>query len=297
MKTRIKITLLATIAVLLTSCGAVDLRTEALKNNAIDNTEQKGKQLLEETKLAMGYDKLMSTQVYEVDATFNWNSFWLLMPMNAFPGNNGKALKLRFATNTFDGQLEYLEGRKKGTIQGVQSWNGYKQERDSDYLKQHEHDRYIWGLATYHYLLEAPIHLPDAEIIRYAGTKEMDGINYETVYITWGSEAPNNDYDRYLVYINPTTKHIDLMEVTINDFFVPMPKGMQHASVRIEREETSLGTLLPSKITIQLKSPKKPDNKVYNIKLSNYQFDTFGIETLYPIEGVAPIGFRKLNNE
>ncbi len=276
------------------SCKSVDLRTDALKTNSITNAEEKGKDLLIEAKTAMGYDKLSATKVYEADAEFDWKGIWLLMPMNAFPGNNNKELKLRLATNSFDGQVEYKEGRKEGVIQGVQSWEGYKQEVGSDYLKRHEHDRYIWGLATYHYLMEAPMHLPDAEIIRYAGQKEIEGQTYETVYVTWGSEEPNKQFDRFLVYINPTTKHIDLLEVTINDFFLPMPKGMQHATARYERKKTSIGAYLPSNVQIQLKGPKKLENKVYSFALSNYKFDSFDKELLYPLDDVAPIGFNKL---
>ncbi|PIB38640.1 hypothetical protein [Maribacter sp. 4G9] len=289
MKHYLKFSIIVITIGLLQSCKSVDLRSEALKTNSISNEEQKGKKFLNQAKTAMGYDKLSDTKVYEANAIFNWKGAWLIMPMNTFPGNNNNNLKLRFATNSFDGRLEYLEGRKKNTIQGVQSWKGYKKEVGSDYLKRHEHDRYIWGLATYHYLLEAPMHLPDAEIIRYAGTKELDGIDYETVYVTWGSEEPNKKYDRFLVYINPNTKFIDLLEVTINDFFLPMPKGMQHATARYERKETSIGAFLPSNVKIQFKGPKKLDNKVYSFALNNYKFDSFDKEVLYPLEDVEAI--------
>lgn len=293
MKKYIQLSIILSFIITLQACKSVDLRSEDLKSQNITNAEQKGKALLQQAKLAMGYDKLATSEVYQADALFNWRGAWLLFPMNAFPGNNNKDLKLKFATNSFDGQLEYLEGRKKGTIQGVQSWHGYKKEKGSDFLKQHEHDRYIWGLATYHYLLEAPMHLPDAEIIRYSGTKQLDGIDYETVYVTWGSETPNKQYDRFLAYIHPDTKFIDLLEVTINDFFLPMPKGMQHATARYERKKTSIGAYLPSNVTIQLKAPKKAESKVYSFSLENYEFDSFEKETLYPIEGLTYYGFSK----
>ncbi len=290
------LTLFSTLALLLSlmqACKSVDLRSEDLKNNKITNSEQKGKELLIAAKLAMGYDKLANTEVYEADAIFDWKGFWLIMPMNTFPANNDNLLKLRYATNSFDGQVEYLEGRKKGIIQGIQSWEGYKVKRRSEELKQHEHDRYIWGLATYHYLLEAPMHLPDAQIIRYAGIKEFDGVIYETVYVTWGSEEPNKEFDRFLVYINPNTKFIDILEVTINDYFITMPKGLQHATARYERKATSIGTYLPSNIIIQFKGPKGMENKVYSIGLDNYTFDTFDKEILYPIENLDYVGFSK----
>ncbi len=297
MKSILKILIITLIAVGMQSCKSVDLRTDVVLNNPNSN-EQKGKQLLEKAVKTMGYDKLTDAQVYETTAQFNWKGVWLTMPMNALPGNNNKDLKFRFATNSFDGQVEYLEGRKKGTIQGLQSWEGYKTEVDSDYLKQHEHDRYIWGLATYHYLLEAPYRvLNECDIIRYAGEKSFQGKNFDLVYATWGTEAPNKKYDRWLMYINKETGFIDMLEVTINDFFLPMPKGIQHATVHVEREKTSIGTYMPNNVIIQLKSPKKKENKVYSFALRDYKFDTFSKETLYPIDGLKFYGNSKPDTE
>ncbi len=291
---RILSRLLFTITLLfvLQSCKSVDLRSEYLLERP-NQAESTGRELLQASMEKMGYDKLAETQVYEVTAQFKWKGVWLTMPMNAFPGNNKKDLQFRFATNTFDGQLEYLEGRKKGVIQGMQSWQGYKTKAGSDVIKEHEHDRYLWGLATYHYILESPKRMLDATIIRYAGEKELDGNAYDLVYATWGSEAPNNDYDRWLIYINKETGFIDLTEVTINDFFITMPKGMQHGTVRFEREKTSLGAYLPSKVQIQLLGPKKEENYVYYFTLKEYKFDTFDKQLLYPIAGLPEYGNSK----
>ena len=288
-----KYTLASILIIVLVSCKSVDLRTDYLTQNQNESLEAKGRSMLEDARNAMGYDKLNDADIYEADALFNWKGIWLLMPMNAFPGNNNKALKLRFATNSFDGQVEYLEGRKKGIIQGLQSWEGYRAENNSDYLKRHKRNRYLWGLATYHYLIEAPLHLPNAEIVKYAGRKEQDGILYELVYVTWGTEAPNKKYDRMLVYINPETKFIDILEVTINDFFLAMPKGMQHATARYDRKKTSIGTYLPNNVIIQLKGPKKKENKVYSFALKNYEFNSFDKKKLYPIKDLKYYGFTK----
>lgn len=184
MKNTLKILGLLLIMNIFQHCRPVDLRTTALKSKSIENPEQQGRALLQAAKIAMGYDQLAQTKVYEAGAKFNWNSMWLVMPMNSFPGTNKKDLQLRLATNSFDGQVEYLEGRKENTIMGLQSWEGYKTAFNSTDHEQHDRERYKWGLATYHYLIEAPMHLTTAEIVRYAGTKELDGIEYDIVYVT-----------------------------------------------------------------------------------------------------------------
>ncbi|WP_155839729.1 hypothetical protein [Aquimarina latercula] len=292
MKLFIKLISLVTAILIIQSCSSVDLRSDYLISNP-NQTEAKGRELLQASMEKMGYDNFSKTDVYEVTAQFNWKKGWLVMPMNAFPGNNKNDLQFRFATNTFDGQLQYLEGRKKGTIQGLQSWQGYKIKDKTNEIKKHEHDRYIWGLATYHYILESPFRMLDATIIRYAGEKEFENKQYDLVYATWGSEEPNDQYDRWLIYINKETGFIDLTEVTINDFFITMPKGLQHGTVRFDREKTDSGAYLPSKISIQLLSPKKEDSFVYYFTLSNYKFDGFNKEILYPIEGLPMYGNSK----
>lgn len=280
------------IVILLQSCRAVDLRTETVMNNP-NLKEQKGKELLEQSFFKMGYDQLAKTEVYQVNIKFKWKGIWLAMPMNTFPGSNKKDIQFRFVTNTFDGQLKYLEGRKKDLVVGLQSWQGYKIKPNEE-LKEKAHARYDWGLATYHYLLESPLRLLSADIIRYAGERHRNGINYDLVYVTWGTEAPNKNYDRWLVYINKETGFIDLSEITINDFFLPMPKGMQHATVVWEREiNNEIGAYLPVLGTIQLKSPKNEDSFVYKFSLSNYEFDNFEKSSLYPFKDLKMYGTSK----
>ena len=293
MRTSIKAIVILCIVAVFYSCKTVDLRTDYVKEQAKQTAEQKGRQLLADASQKMGYDKLNSTKVYETTANFKWKGLWPLMPMNSLPGNLNKDIQFKFATNSFDGQVKYLEGRKEGLVQGLQSWEGYKIKRNTGDLKRHEHDRYIWGLATYHYLVEAPLTMKDADIVRYAGEKEFGGQNYETVYVTWGTEEPNKQYDRFLVYINKDTGFIDLAELTIGDFYLPMPKGMQHATVQWDREMTSIGTYLPSMTYVQLGKPKSKKKYVYKYSSKNYKFDSFEKSDLYPIKGLTDYGTSK----
>ncbi|XLS30281.1 hypothetical protein ACJD0Z_05485 [Flavobacteriaceae bacterium M23B6Z8] len=73
MKYMIKFSSLAFLFLLLQSCASVDLRTDALKTNQIENPEEKGRKLLKEAYQSMGYDKLKETHVYETKATLTGN--------------------------------------------------------------------------------------------------------------------------------------------------------------------------------------------------------------------------------
>ena len=280
----------------LSSCKTVDIRTEYALNHTAASEYTKGKQLLTTAYEKMGYDQLENVATYQTNALFKWKMPWTMMPMNALPGNKGKELEFRFATNTFDGKVKFLEGRKKGKTYGIQSWQTYRINRDNR-LDQIKGTKYNWGLATYHYVIEAPMRLLNAEIIRYAGEKSFDGKIYDLVYATWGKDEPHSEHDQWLVYINRQTGFIDLTELTINDFFLPMPKGLKGATVQYEREQTEIGAYLPSFVTIQLGKPKKKKKYVYNFKLYNYQFDGFEESELYPIPGLEKVGDAKTLKE
>ncbi|MEL7377240.1 MAG: hypothetical protein AAFN65_09800, partial [Bacteroidota bacterium] len=215
----------------LCQCAAVDLRKGQIDELVNDQAEQRGRALMQSTYEAMGYNALSSTETYEVTANFKWNGFWLLMPMNSFPQNNKKDIQMRFVTNTFDGQVEYLEGPRKNRVYGVQSWQHYRQSNQESPMRTTNNAKYPWGLATYHYLIESPMRLLSAEIIKYAGEKIWSGQTYDLVFITWGSEEPNKEYDQWLVYINRETGFVDLAQVTLSDFWMPTPNSMEHATI------------------------------------------------------------------
>ncbi len=284
------------IAMALTSCKTVDIRTDYALINTTQSERDKGKQLLTSAYQKMGYDKLETVDAYQSKALFKWKMPWTMMPMNALPGNKGNELEFKFATNTFDGNVEFMEGRKKGKTYGIQSWQTYRINKDES-LNQIKGTKYNWGLATYHYIIEAPMRLLNAEIIRYAGQKTFNGQEYDLVYATWGKDEPHSEHDQWLVYINRQTGFIDLTELTINDFFLPMPKGLKGATVQYERSITEIGTYLPNFVTIQLGKPKNKKKYVYNFKLYDYAFDSFQESELYPISGLEKIGDAKKESE
>lgn len=280
----------------ITSCSIANLQPDALVEQRVGpNPEEQGRALLAATVAAMGYDKLAQTQSYGVTANFKWATVWGMMPMNSLPGAKNKDIRFRFATNTFDGQLEFLEGNRQGEIVGVQSWQAYRKDNDQSEANEIGSKRYPWGLATYHYMLEGPHRLLGADIIRYAGERSFDGQEYDLVFATWGDGTDKKHMDQWLVYINKATGFVDVTEVTITDFFLPMPGGMKNATIRYpERTKTDIGAYLPTKCVIQLGHPKeKIDKDVYTFSLQNYRFDNFSLAKLYPIAGLPRYGDSK----
>jgi hypothetical protein len=54
-----------------------------------------------------------------------------------------------------------------------------------------------------------------------------------------------------------------------------------------------VGTYLPSDIYIQLGSPKAIEKNVYKFNLSDYRFDTFSEDEIYPLKDVKKVGDTK----
>jgi len=277
---------------LISSCSVKDLRTPYAKDASVERSEKKGRDLLEKSYLAMGYDKLEKISTYEAKSYFDWKFPWSWMPMNALPGNKGNTILFKFSVGTFDGSIEYLEGRKSGNVYGLQSWQSYE-IKDDQSLKEIKGKRRKWGLATYHYVAEAPLRIRNAEIVKYAGEKEFEGKMYDLVFATWGEEKPHSEHDQFLIYINQETGMTDLMEITINDFFLPMPNNMKDGTIRIDRSKTSIGTYMPEMIYIQLGGPKKKSKHVYKYSMYDYKFDTYELNDLYPIKTLEKVGDTK----
>ena len=132
----------------------------------------------------------------------------------------------------------------------------------------------------------------DAEIIKYAGETEFEGQMYDLVFATWGKEENHKEHDQYLIYINQETGFIDLMQVTINDFFLPMPGNMKDATICTERLEVD-GIQLPSMVYIQLGTPKQTKKHVYKFSLYDWKFDAVQVRDIYPIENLDKVGDDK----
>jgi len=232
---------------LMVGCQYAKVSTDHMSAD-VNGDELKGRKLLEESVVAMGYDKFDTIQSYKADALFDWHFPWGIMPMNPLPGAKGNKVRFRFLPDSFDGQVEHLEGRKSGDIYGLQSWTFY--ELEGEKYQMSKSPRREWGLATYHYLLEGPFRLLKADIIQYAGQADYNGITYDLVFATWSKREPHKEHDQWLFYINPDTKMVDLVNATIREYFLPFPKNMAEGTVLYKRKRHESGIFFPEEMTI-----------------------------------------------
>ena len=143
------------------------------------------------------------------------------------------------------------------------------------------------------YLFELPLRLVDTPILEYAGTREVEGMNYEIVCATWGSIEPNQNFDQYLLFIHPGTYQLASNSYTIRGMYMPVPKGM-YGSIRYEDIiESENGIKYASTLYIQINRLKSNTKWAHKMKVKDLKLNSFDISLLYPSNDLAFLGDHK----
>lgn len=297
MKTKMKYinVMLIMAAIVLHSCKANLLPSSVKKNTNQIELEEKGKALLEASSKAQGFDHFNKHEVYEFVTEDHWQG--PMAGMGKLWSNKKTRMLFRYVPNTFDATVEFLDGKKKNKVAGLQSWNYYEKESNQSEANFNvkSNARYIFGMAAFQYFTEISQRLSNAPIIRYAGEKQFKGTEYELVYVTWESIKPNKDYDQYIVYINKNTKVIEYLSYTLRDNYLKMPgAAVFYGTVHFDNYQEVDGFMVPFEQYVFLGKPKKNDQKyIHKLTLESFQFDGFDAKELYPNSAIESIGDSK----
>jgi hypothetical protein len=291
----IKYSYLLALMVLLGSCRA-DLRPKAIKTNPDSKElEAKGKALLQTAYKAHGVENLLKHEVYQFTATDDWKG--LMGGMGKLWPQKNTNMTFKFATNTFDSQVKFNDGKTTDHIVGIQSWQYYEKDESGTFnFAVKKNDRHVFGLAAFQYFTELVGRMPNAEIIRAAGQKEVNGVTYDLVYVTWKTEVANIEVDQYILYINKATSILEYATYTIRDNYLKMPGSSAfYGTIRFSDFQTIDGFKVPFTQTIVLNNPKKNIKKyIHQLKLTSFSFDGFDKADLYPNKSIRAIGDNKL---
>ncbi len=114
-----------------------------------------------------------------------------------WPENN-TLLELQFLTKTYDSRLLFRNGKKAGSLWGIQNWATYtKQSTDAEAQFKSSKKIKFW-LPTVQYFSI----MPEAPIALYAGNKALNGKQYDLVLCSWNTHEPQRKIDQYLLWIN-----------------------------------------------------------------------------------------------
>ncbi|MEM7372112.1 MAG: hypothetical protein AAF587_26075 [Bacteroidota bacterium] len=282
------------LALLLSSCLS-DIRSDLVRQEPLKATHvAKGKHLLTEAWKAQGLDKLSAHEVYSFEGVDVWKGL-LGKTGKVWPDNESR-LSFKYAVGTFDSQVSFLDGKRKGTTAGLQSWRYYEQEPGStlNFLDKNN-ERITFGLAAYQYFVEMVDRLRKAPIIQYAGMEELHNKEYETVFVTWKQTKPSKDLDQYIVYIDPQSKQVDFVKFTIRENYLHAPGGkMTWGMIHYDDFRSIDGIRIPHRQSLYSFGVKKDLEKyLHRMEIENFSFDSFDKNILYPDPDIQSIGNSK----
>lgn len=293
MKSSISTILVVLLALSLSACGLADLRTSAQKEgNLPSDSEEIGAELLERAIKAQGVDKMSNFQNYEVVAVDHWKGLFGTLG-KVWPTKKAK-LRLRYAIDSFDSQLEFLDGKERGMIAGLQSWNYYEKYEDGEiHFKEKADKKNRFGLAAFHYFFELPVRLSKAEIVKYVGERAKDGKTYDLVFASWMSEEPNKEADQYVAWINKETGLLEYSEFTIRDSYAAGPASIYGAMYYADFREIN-GVLIPfQQSAFKNSAGSDKEDFLHRLTVESFEFDAFDHALLYPGSDIGKSGDAK----
>lgn len=282
------IVLLCTFIILICqSCKIADLRTSEI-NDTTPDREQKAIDLLDNAIKNQNLDLLVNSGTYSYKITDNWKGLSALF--NPFPKDN-ELMEMRFRPKSFDSQFFYINAKDQ-TRYGVQSFKYYKID-DSGNLKFKNKKSISFSLPAIQYLFELPIRIKDAPILKYAGSKEIEGSTYDLVFATWDSLESSKEFDQYLLYISQQTGLLTFASYTVRDAYLPSPKNV-YGSIRYEDiQENSDGIKYPTTIYIQINGLKSKNTWTRKMTLQDLKLNDFEVSLLYPNKDIKFLGDSK----
>lgn len=244
---------------MLTKIPFADIRNAYLKKGISEEDIKKGKELITELENASGgYDNWSNNS----EATFTQTADWYDNETNWTV--NPQDFELTTKIGNSDGKLTLLNGPMKDqtwTIKNgiVYNWAGQKDDTNQEMM---------WHKQSYKsYWFQLPFKIREADIVSYGGKRTIKGAEYDVVYATWHSEAPNSKYDQYMMYLNPKTHHLEWLEFTVRDVF-----SMATAISQFSDHQTEDGFTLPKTQYITMGSLDRPGKKLHENIYKDFSF-------------------------
>ena len=169
--------------------------------------------------------------------------------------------------HSFDSTVTFVSGKRAGDTWGVV--DAYAWERSgSGKATPTDNPGLTFMLPTLHYFVEFALRFPEAEIIRYVGSESIRGVEYQVVFLTWGSTNASERYDQYLVYVDPKTSRIAKVYYTVRDAM----KFITGAGHLLEQKPVG-GIWMATRIPVTQKPTDDPAEFIHEFRFSDIVFD------------------------
>ncbi|MDX1406712.1 MAG: hypothetical protein R3330_01230 [Saprospiraceae bacterium] len=182
---------------------------------------------------------------------------------NSF-GENPVELQCAYAVGRFEGEVEFLSGKKKGEIWGFMNDQPYRLLPGGAHMtNENKHIRF-W-VPTIQYFVEFPLRILEADTIAYAGEATYDGRVYDRIIASWRTLEPQKEIDQYLIWISRESGLIEMIQYSVRDYF----KWYRGTAI-FEDFENHAGVLIPTSVPVFAKHPDK--SKVHHMGFENFRF-------------------------
>lgn len=207
-------------ALLFAQCLA-DIRPDAMRSALrTANQEARGRQLLDQAAARYGSaDRfLKSSGIGRAVFSDSWKAP-LSRAVAMHWDQNNQRMELHWQLGTDNSRIRVLNGVARGKSFGLIGQRLYASPGPGQPVQPSDDADHRFALTTAIYFLEAPLRLPTAEIVRHIDTTQIGNAVYDRVFVSWGSEEPNMQYDQYVLYINQNSGLIERMHYTIREKF------------------------------------------------------------------------------
>jgi hypothetical protein len=204
--------------VIAAGCGLRDLRPDEAREGVTQAQRVRGEQLI--AALAEAHGGLETFRAHRSvayvieDTWLSWMEQVAAMPWS----KNEQRMRQTVWLGSDNSRLEFLDGDARGTAWGIQHWATYTVEPDKEPMFEQDDTIKFW-LPTLEYFFEAPFRLHEADVIYYLDDKRVRGETYHRVFLSWGSDEPQDTVDQYVAWIDADTGRLAFLHYTVRDMF------------------------------------------------------------------------------
>jgi hypothetical protein len=271
----LSISLILSVTLLVSGCVNIfrltDLRLENINH---PDSYTKAKKLLTEMGQAHGIDEWKNIDTYNVTFGDDFHGFYGKQS-HPFKEQNIQ-FSLSYIPKTFNGQLEILTGKEKGTVWGIQSWLTYTKNNTGEFEEKKNKAMKFW-IPTYQYFIEFPNRIQEATVLEYLGAKMINGIKTEGVIASWDTVSPQKDTDQYIIWIDSSTKLIVKIEYTVRDMY-----RFISGAAYFKNYKNYNGLLLPSEYPVESNLVK--DGFLHQMSILDFKINLINKDSLLPLD-------------
>ncbi|MEM6347206.1 MAG: hypothetical protein AAF927_25175 [Bacteroidota bacterium] len=241
----------------------IDLRPEAIASGISPAQYQKGKKLLAEMQEAYGgKEQWLAKKTGSYEQIAEWYGNSLIAGWDTVP----QRFQMTSSLGTDNSEMTLVNGPNQGQRWGVEEGKSYHLSSlgEREFMPN---DKYQHKLIYKNYWFQFPFRIDEAPIIAYAGEASVDGKAYDLLYVTWETEAPNAQYDQYVLYLDKETKQIEWLNFTVREKFKFAPFTAQFTDIKRVDD-----ILCPFSQYVSLGSPTNRFKKLHE---NHYQWISF----------------------